>query len=260
MQGTGNDFILIDGREFPTDVLDLPAAAVRMCDRHFGIGADGLIIVLPSKRADLYMRIFNPDGSEPEMCGNGIRCLAKYVYDRAKEKKDVLSVETLAGIMVPAVIVKNGVAVGVEVDMGKPQSTGDIDFDVQGNRFKATSVSMGNPHCVIFVEDVSRVKLDDIGPKIENHSQFPKKTNVEFVQVMNKSEITVRVWERGAGETLACGTGACASVVAGVLIGKTGRRVLVHLPGGDLDVEWEEDDHVVLRGPAEEIFDGKYIL
>lgn len=276
MQGTGNDFVLIDARELPLDVADIPKLAEEICDRHFGIGADGLIIVLPSKVADLKMRVFNPDGSEPEMCGNGIRCFAKYVYDNAKEKKDVISVETLAGIMVPAIIIKGGEAVGAEVDMGEPRlKASDIpmsgtlnpegevighELKVGAEKFKITAVSMGNPHCIIFVDDVSRIKLDDLGPKIENHSQFPKKTNVEFVQVVRENEIIVRVWERGAGETLACGTGACAALVAGAINKVTGRRAIVHLPGGDLDIEWEEDEHVVMRGPAGKVFKGEYFV
>jgi len=260
MHGTGNDFILIDGRELSVEGLDLPRLARQTCDRHFGIGADGLIVVLPSKKADLLMRIFNPDGSEPEMCGNGIRCFAKFVYDRAKEKKDVISVETIAGIIVPAIILKDNVAVGAEVDMGVPKHEGDFDLEVGGSKFRATAVSMGNPHCVIFVDDVGKIKLDDLGPKIENDPRFPNRTNVEFVQVKKDNEIIVSVWERGAGATLACGTGACAAVVAGALTKRTGRRAIVHLPGGDLDIDWEEDDHVVMRGPAEAVFEGKYFI
>lgn len=261
MQATGNDFVILDDREDLLKGVDLAALSISICDRHFGVGADGLIIVLPSSKADLKMRIFNPDGSEPEMCGNGIRCFAKYVYDSAKEKKDVLSVETLAGIMVPAVIVKNDEAVGAEVDMGEPKYSKPTDLKLESEVVKITEVSMGNPHCVIFVDDLSKIDLAVIGPKIENHPHFPNRTNVEFVQVLSDKEMSVKVWERGAGETLACGTGACACVVAGVLAGKTSRRVLVRLPGGNLDVEWEaEDSHVALRGSAERVFDGNYNL
>jgi len=260
MHGAGNDFVVIDARKTGLAGTDHAKLAARLCDRHFGIGADGLLLVMDSDKADYRMRIFNPDGSEPEMCGNGIRCFAKYVWDSSREKKDVISVETLAGIIVPAVIAKNGVAVGAEVDMGEPKHAKDprVTLKISGKSIEATEVSMGNPHCVIFVDDVARVNLPDLGPAIENHERFPKKTNVEFVQVIKENEITVRVWERGAGETLACGTGACASVVAGSLSGRTAGRVLVHLPGGDLDVEWErEDGHVALRGPAELVFEGK---
>jgi diaminopimelate epimerase len=264
MHGLGNDFVLIDGVESSLDESGLSKLAAQVCDRHFGIGADGLILVLKSEKADFRMRIFNPDGSEPEMCGNGIRCFAKYVYDLSKGKKDVFSVETPAGIMVPAIIIKNGVAVGVEVDMGVPnpdRKTVDYELDVDGQKFKITAVSMGNPHCVIFVDDPNAVDLAYVGPKIENHSKFPNRTNVEFVKVVNENEITVRVWERGAGETLACGTGACAAVVASAMAGRTARRALVHLPGGDLEVDWEkEDGHVALRGPAERVFEGEYYL
>ncbi len=274
MQGTGNDFVLVDSRAQNLDDVDLVDLSIRICDRHFGVGADGLLLVLPSKKADLQMRMFNPDGSEAEMCGNGIRCFAKYVYDLSKDKKDVFSVETLAGTIVPAVIIKNGIAVGAEVDMGIPRlKAGEIPMTneqdqnkevinyklkVGSDSFTVTAVSMGNPHCVIFVDDLAGIRPDEIGPRIENHPQFPKRTNVEFVRVVGQKEITVKVWERGAGETLACGTGACAALVAGALAGKTSRRAIVHLPGGDVDVEWEEDGHVVLRGPAVTVFEGKF--
>lgn len=282
MQATGNDFVLLDLRQSPLEGIDLSKLAMEICDRHYGIGGDGLILALPSDKADYGMRVFNPDGSEAEMCGNGIRCFAKYVYDNSKEKKDVISIETPAGIIVPAVILKNGEAVGAEVDMGEPRlkaaeipafvktSAGkpkpdekvvDCELEVDGEKIKITAVSMGNPHCVIFIEELNKINIAEIGPKIEGHPQFPQRTNVEFVQLLSDKEIRVHVWERGVGETLACGTGACAAVVAGVLTGKTSRHVLVHLPGGDLDVEWEkEDGHVALRGPAAKVFEGKYYL
>jgi len=263
MHGTGNDFVIVDQRKVSLEGIDLSKLARLVCDRHYGVGCDGLIIVLPSDKADLRMRIFNPDGSEPEMCGNGIRCFAKYVYDGSEENKDVVSVETLAGIMVPAIILKGGNAVGAEVDMGEPGADAktNLKLDVGGKQFVYASVSMGNPHCVIFVEDLNSLDVADVGPQIENHPKFPNRTNVEFVSIISKNEIRIKVWERGAGETLACGTGACASVVAGVLAGKTDRRVVVHLPGGDLDVEWEkEDNHVALRGSAERVFEGNYFF
>jgi len=261
MHGAGNDFIVIDGRKTQIDENILPDLAKNMCDRHFGIGADGILLVLPSEKADCRMKMLNPDGSEAEMCGNGIRCFAKYIYDTSNEKKDVLSVETLAGIMVPALIIRNGQAVGAEVDMGTPKENKKSDLKIGDKIFKITIVSMGNPHCVVFVDDINNVNLTEIGPKIENHKMFPNRTNVEFVQVLGDKEIKVIVWERGAGITLACGTGACASLVAAHLNNKTSRRAIVHLPGGDLDVEWEkEDDHVALRGPAEKVFEGKFLI
>lgn len=257
MHGLGNDFILIDGREANLEGLSLKDLAVEQCDRHFGIGADGLLIVLPSEKADYRMRIFNPDGSEPEMCGNGIRCFAKYVYEKDKLKKDVISIETLAGIIVPALIIEKGILIGAEVDMGTPEDLGEVKL--QSYAFR--KISMGNPHAVAFVDDLAKVNLSEVGPKVENDPHFPNRTNVEFVKVINDKEIEVAVWERGAGETLACGTGACAAVVAGVLTKKTKRRVLVHLPGGNLEVEWEEEDnHVALRGPAQKVFEGKYSI
>ena len=252
--GLGNDFVLIDGRKENLEGIDLKKLAIDICDRHFGVGADGLLIVFPSQKAHYRMQIFNPDGSEAEMCGNGIRCFAKYVYETDQLKEEVISVETLAGTVLPAVILENGKVVAVEVDMGQPKDEGEVTLE--GFVFK--KISMGNPHAVTFVEDLTQVNLGDIGPKIENDQHFPNRTNVEFVKVINDKEIEVAVWERGAGETLACGTGACAAMVACALLGKTGRRVLVHLPGGNLDIEWAEDNHVLMRGPAEKVFEGNY--
>ncbi len=253
--GLGNDFVLIDSRKEKLEGIDLNKLAVEICDRHFGVGADGLLIVWPSQKAHYRMQIFNPDGSEPEMCGNGIRCFAKYVYETDQLKEEVISVETLAGVILPAVILgpEKSVA-GVEVDMGIPQDQGEISL----HGYKFRKVSMGNPHAVALVDDLAKVNLPEIGPKIENDKHFPNRTNVEFVKVLNDKEIEVAVWERGAGETLACGTGACASVVAASLSGKIGRRALVHLPGGNLDIEWSEDKHILLRGPASKVFEGKY--
>jgi diaminopimelate epimerase len=253
MHGIGNDFVLIDGRSVDLKDTDLPDLAVRLCDRHFGVGADGLLIVLPSKKADAKMRIFNPDGSEPEMCGNGIRCFAKYIYENMEKKKELMSVETNCGIMLPSVIEHKGRTAIIEVDMDVP--SGIKDAAVQ--TYKATLVSMGNPHCVIFVDDVNKIDLGTIGPSIENDKMFPNRTNVEFVQIISKKEVIVRVWERGAGETLACGTGACASVVAGSTKNLTDRSALVHLPGGNLEIEWQTDGHVILRGTAETVYEGE---
>jgi len=264
--GLGNDFVLIDSRKEKLEDIDLKKLAINVCDRHFGVGADGILIVWPSKKAHYRMQIFNPDGSEPEMCGNGIRCFAKYVYEADQLKEEVISVETLAGTILPAVILENGKVIGVEVDMGEPREIKNSKLnlpagrqELKNNEFEITEVSMGNPHAVVFVEDLSQIDLPLLGPEIENHPHFPNRTNVEFVKVLNDKEIEVAVWERGAGETLACGTGACAAAVASNLAGKTGRRVLVQLPGGNLDIEWAEDDHVLMRGPAEKVFEGEYI-
>lgn len=260
MQGTGNDFILIDQRPGAENIIaenELPDIAKRLCDRNFGIGADGLILILPSGKADHRMRIINSDGSEAEMCGNGIRCFTRYVWESSEEKKDVISVETLAGIMVPAPIIEGDSFVGVEVDMGEPAVESVKEpLKIENLDFSINKISMGNPHCVIFVEDLQSIRLKEIGPVIENLPQFPNRTNVEFVQVLNDREITLKVWERGAGETLACGTGACASVVAASLNNLTGKKVVVHLPGGDIGIEWAPDNHIIMRGPAEKVFEG----
>jgi diaminopimelate epimerase len=257
MHGIGNDFVLIDGRTFDMTGINLAEMAKKLCDRNFGIGADGLLIVLPSDKADVRMRVINPDGSEPEMCGNGIRCFAKFVYEKMDKKKELISVETLAGIMIPSIIEHKGKIAIVEVDMEKPREILGARVKVQGTEYKATLVNMGNPHCVIFTEDVNTIDLAEIGPLIENDKMFPNRTNVEFVQVISKKEIVVKVWERGAGETLACGTGACASVVAGIEAKKLDRNVIVRLPGGILNIEWQQDGHVILRGPAETVYEGK---
>ncbi|MFC1560177.1 diaminopimelate epimerase [Candidatus Margulisiibacteriota bacterium] len=272
LEGLGNDFVLIDGQKEKLEGIDLNSLAIKICDRHFGIGADGLLVVTPSKKADIQMRVFNPDGSEPEMCGNGIRCAAKYVYETAEPKKELISVETLAGVMLPSILEHRGDAAIVEVDMGtpvlkrskipmrgkdSPRVIGE-DLKIDGETFTVTCVSMGNPHCVIFVDDINKVELGKWGPKIESHSSFPKRTNVEFAQAVSNGEAIVKVWERGAGETLACGTGACATLVAGVLNNKLGRKAIIDLPGGKLECEWIENDHVLMRGPAMTVFTGKY--
>lgn len=256
MHGLGNDFVLIDSRKEKLEGLDLPKLAQALCDRHFGVGADGLLIVWPSDKAHYRMQVINADGSEAEMCGNGIRCFAKYVYETDQLKEEVISVETLAGTILPAVIAEQGKVAAVEVDMGEPKDEGEVKL--AGYAFK--KISMGNPHAVAFVDELNAVPLAEIGPAIENDRHFPNRTNVEFVRVINDKEIAVAVWERGVGETLACGTGACASAVAAHLAGKTGRRVAVRLPGGNLEIEWGEDNHVLMRGPAEKVFEGVYQL
>jgi diaminopimelate epimerase len=257
MNALGNDFILIDSRSGSLEGINLSEFAVKLCDRHYGIGADDLLIAGPSTSADVRMRVFNPDGSEAEMCGNGIRCFAKYIYESLGKKKEMISVETLGGIILPSILEYKGKTALVEVDMGKPKNIINSHLKIQDMEFDVTLVSMGNPHCVIFVDDISKVDIDDIGSQIETHKMFPNRTNVEFVQAVSKKEAIVKVWERGAGETLACGTGACASAVAGVTLGKFGRDVLIRLPGGNLDIEWQEDEHVIMRGTAETVFEGE---
>ncbi|TAL33970.1 MAG: diaminopimelate epimerase [Spirochaetes bacterium] len=271
MHGIGNDYIYLDARGTP--VKSPVKLAVQMSDRHTGIGSDGLILILKSKKADFMMRMFNADGSEAEMCGNGIRCFAKYVYDRELTKEKRISVETLAGIKHLDLFVRGGKVNTVRVDMGEPVlqreripmkgAPGMVIAETlmldDGVKFEITAVSMGNPHAIIYVEDVKKFPVEKYGPMIENHDLFPNRTNVEFVQVVSPSEAIQRTWERGSGETLACGTGASAVTVAGVLTGRTIRQALVHLSGGDLFTEWRESDNrVYLTGPAVEVFHGEW--
>lgn len=271
VEGLGNDFILINCLEEKVNPKNFSSLAVGMCDRHFGIGADGLVPLLPSDTADIHMRIFNSDGSEAEMCGNVIRCVAKYLYEHGIVKKEKIRVETLAGIMIPELFVEDGRVKVIRVDMGEPLlerseipmiglpgKVVDEPMEVDGVTYRVTAVSMGNPHCIIFVPDVEQVPLHAIGPRIETHHAFPRKTNVEFVQVLNRDEVKMKVWERGAGETMACGTGACATAVACILNDHTGRKVTVHLKTGELVIEWAENNHVYMTGPAEEVFTGVY--
>ncbi|WP_227767013.1 diaminopimelate epimerase [Zhaonella formicivorans] len=271
MHGLGNDFVVLEGKELSPGV-DLGELAVKVCDRHFGIGADGLMIILPSEVADIRMRIFNSDGSEAEMCGNGIRCFAKYVYEQGIVKKEEIRVETLAGIIVPRLQIESGSITGICVDMGEPHLDRALipmlgepglvvneTLVVGGQPYQVTAVSMGNPHCVIYTGNLDEIPLAALGRQIETHYVFPKKTNVEFVQILSPNEVRMKVWERGAGETLACGTGACAVAVAGVLNLLTERKVTVHLAGGDLQIFWNEhDNHVYMTGPAETVFNGDY--
>jgi diaminopimelate epimerase len=271
-QGLGNDFILIDNRHTAEPIIT-PEQAVRMCDRHFGIGADGVIFALPGKEgAEYTMRIYNSDGSEPEMCGNGIRCLAKFIADLEanSEVNKSYRIDTLAGIIIPK-LESNG---EVTVDMGKPQLTAAAipttlnsksekviaqPLEVGDRTWLVTAVSMGNPHCITFVKDSEAIDLEKIGPLFEYHPAFPQRTNTEFIEVIKPDYIKMRVWERGAGITLACGTGACASVVAGVLNEKCDRNCTVELPGGCLQINWsQENDKVYMTGPAVEVFRGKY--
>ncbi|MCL6457556.1 MAG: diaminopimelate epimerase [Gorillibacterium sp.] len=269
MQGLGNDFIVIYGeQDLPHNVSQL---AQKWCDRHFNIGADGLVFLLPSEKADIRMRIINADGTEPEQCGNAIRCVAKYMYDRGIVTRQDITVETLgAGVQPIHIITKGGVAVAARVDMGSPvlqaraiptvldgEQLVAIPIEVEGQTFTFTSVSMGNPHCVIYVEDAEKMNLTQWGPLLENHPFFPRKTNVEFVTVHRADHLIMRVWERGVGPTLACGTGACAVLVASVLNGFSERKATVSLAGGDLEIEWnEENGRVYMTGPAVEVFQG----
>lgn len=272
MHGLGNDFVIVEVSSWEdADALQPYAQAV--CNRNFGVGADGLIVIGPDREMDVFMRIFNSDGSEPEMCGNGIRCVARYVYEHDLVEKTGISVRTLAGPIYPEVKVLNGQLVSVTVDMGEPilsralipmLGVGDnvkVKASTVNGEFELTGVSMGNPHCVIFVTDIDKTPVAVWGPELENHQLFPAKTNVEFVQVIRRDEMIMRVWERGAGITLACGTGACATLVAAVLNGYTDRATTIHLLGGDLFIEWkEQDNHVYMTGPAIEVFWGRIEL
>jgi diaminopimelate epimerase len=272
MHGLGNDFVIIAGeKNVPANVESL---AIKVCNRFFGIGADGLVYILPSDKADIMMRIFNSDGTEPEQCGNAVRCVAKYVYDHGLVHNEEITIETIgAGIQPLQLTVDNGKVTAVRVDMGKPILEGlkvpttidqtpvlDHPIEVDGRDFRFTAVSMGNPHAVVFVDDAVNMDLHQWGPKFESHSYFPRKVNVEFTTVKSRTHVDMRVWERGAGPTLACGTGACATLVAGVLAGKTDRQATVSLKGGDLFIEWSEsDDRVYMTGPAEVVYKGTWL-
>ncbi len=271
MQGIGNDYIYIDC--FQEQVADPEEFARRASDRHFGVGSDGLILILPSQVADVRMRMFNADGSESEMCGNGIRCVAKYVYDHGLVRKTALQVETGNGVLDLQLFLGNdGLVAKVQVNMGLPilqraaiPMTGPatetavlVPFVVAGHTLELTCVSMGNPHAVVYVDDVAAFPVTEIGPQIETSDWFPRRTNIEFVQIVSRTEVIQRTWERGAGETLACGTGASAVTVAGVLTGKTERKILNHLRGGELELEWLDNGPVLMTGPAVEVFSGEY--
>lgn len=268
MHGISNDYIYINGA---TETIDnLSEVAVKLSDRHTGIGSDGIVMILPSKICDFKMRMFNSDGSEAEMCGNASRCVGKYVFDKGLTKKTNISIETLAGKKTLNLHVVDGKVDMVTVDMGEPILRGtDIPtifdlptvvrqpIEVSGKTVLTTCVSMGNPHSVVYVEDVDSLDLEKIGPSYECHPAFPHKTNTEFVEIISRNEVKMRVWERGAGETMACGTGACAVAVASVLNGFTDRDVRVKLRGGDLQIKWDDDDnHVYMTGPATTVYEG----
>ena len=268
MHGLGNDYVYINC--FEEKIYNPQAVARFVSDRHFGIGSDGLIMINPSKTADFEMEMYNADGSRGEMCGNGIRCVAKYVYDYGLTDKTQISVETLGGIKYLDLTVEDGKVSQVKVDMGKPELEADLipiisereqvidePIEVDGKEYHMTGVSMGNPHAVIYVDDVKGLDLEKIGPKFENHERFPKRINTEFVHCIDRQTVEMRVWERGSGETLACGTGACAVAVSSILNNLTDTQVTVKLLGGDLQIEWDrEKDRVFMTGPATVVFDG----
>lgn len=272
MHGLGNDFAVVAGlSSVPEGIASL---AKRICDRNFGVGADGLVLILPSGKADFTMRIFNADGTEAEQCGNAVRCVGKYVYDKGLTDKEEVTLETQAGLQTLTFLIENDTVSQVTVDMGEPILQGtqipttvdreqvvEHPVEVDGASYKFTAVSMGNPHAVIFTDSLQSIDLHQTGPKIETHPLFPRKTNVEFVERHSAEEVTMHVWERGCGETLACGTGACSVAVAGALTGRTGRDVLVHLKGGDLRIEWKEtDNRVYMTGPAVIVYEGTWLL
>jgi len=269
MQGIGNDYVYVNCLE---EKVDHPEELAKLVsDRHFGIGSDGLILIKPSEVADFEMAMYNADGSRGEMCGNGIRCVAKYVYDRGLTDKTHISIETLAGIKYLELTVEKGQVSQVRVDMGEPELLAekipvisqqekviDVPITAGEKEYRMTCVSMGNPHCVVFMEDVEHLEIEKIGPLFENHELFPKRINTEFVKVIDRKTLQMRVWERGSGETLACGTGACATAVAAMLNGFCEDEVQIHLLGGDLTIEWnKESNHVFMTGPAEIVFDGE---
>ncbi|MEM1989639.1 MAG: diaminopimelate epimerase [Candidatus Bathyarchaeia archaeon] len=268
MHGLGNDYIVIDNRGGKLNDDAISLLARKLCRRRFSVGADGLLLLYNSVAADVKMRIFNADGSEAEMCGNGIRCLAKYCYENGIVNKREINVETLAGIKSVWLEIVDGRVRSATVDMGSPLFERgkipvvgggkfiDEEIKVDDALFRATCLSVGNPHCVIFVNEVEGFPVEYYGPKIENHSMFPRRINVEFVQVLRKDLLKVRVWERGVGETLACGTGACASVVAGSILGKVDRECTVQLLGGELKIRYAENDRVFMTGPAEKVYSG----
>lgn len=274
MHGIGNDYVYVNG--FKQKVDDPGQLAKKISDRHFGVGSDGLVMILPSEVADVRMRMFNSDGTEAEMCGNATRCVGKYAYDSGLVSTKTVSLETLAGIKTIDLAFDADKVVGATVDMGEPELMPEkipviatrgqerfvaVPVIVSGREYLITAVSMGNPHAIVFMDGVDALDLPKIGPAFENHELFPRRTNTEFVEILSSDRVKMRVWERGAGETLACGTGACAVAVACVLNGRTGRSVDVELLGGTLHIEWQEsDNHVYMTGGAETVFEGEYFV
>lgn len=271
MEGLGNDYVYVE--EFGKKMAGAAELSRRVSDRHFGIGGDGLVLIGDSDKADFSMRIFNADGSEAEMCGNATRCVGKYVYDRGFTKKTSLTLETLAGVRTLELFLEGGAVASVRVDMGAPileperipvNAPGETFIDreivVDGKKYRGTAVSMGNPHFVVPVESVEALDLEKIGPLFEHHPLFPRRINTEFVEVLSPEAVRMRVWERGSGETLACGTGACATLVACALNNLTGREATVHLTGGDLRIAWSAGGTVFMTGTATHVFDGEYLI
>ena len=272
MQGLGNDYVYVNC--FKETIENPPEMAKKVSNRNFGIGSDGLIMINPSDVADFEMEMYNADGSRSEMCGNGIRCVGKYVYDYGLTEKEHISVETLAGIKYLDLTVDDGKVKLVKVDMGSPELVPenipivadgnrviDEPINVNGTEYRMTGVSMGNPHAVVYVEDVKGLDIETIGPAFENHERFPNRVNTEFVKVLDRNTVEMRVWERGSGETMACGTGACAVAVACILNGFTEDKVTVKLLGGDLQIEWDKEaDKIYMTGPAEVSFEGEINL
>ena len=269
MHGAGNDYIYIDC--FDEYVENPEEMSKQLSNRHFGIGADGIVLIKPSVVADCSMNIYNADGSQAEMCGNAVRCVAKYIYDN-KKKRDRIKIDTLSGIKVVEIHSKDGKAIGGTVNMGKPILNGrhiptrygmsvvkDQILDIDDNDYKITCLSMGNPHCVVFCDDIDRLDLNKIGPLFEHHEMFPERINTEFVEIVDENHLKMRVWERGSGETLACGTGACAVAVASVINGICRKEEIIKIQarGGVLSVKWHEDDNVYLTGEAVEVFTGE---
>ncbi len=268
MHGIGNDYVYINC--FKETVSDPKSLAITVSDRHFGIGSDGLIMICQSDTSDFKMRMFNADGSEGEMCGNGIRCVGKFVYDKGLTDKKTVSIETLAGIKILELFIVNNLVEKVKVDMGEPilkpseipvfvgvDTCISMEIETSDDKYSATCVSMGNPHAVVYVYSVDKIDIEKKGPPMENNKVFPNRVNTEFVEILDTGELKMRVWERGSGETLACGTGACAVLVASVLNDKSIRKNIIHLLGGKLEIEWNEtDNHVYMTGPATTVFEG----
>ncbi|MBB4036175.1 diaminopimelate epimerase [Dysgonomonas hofstadii] len=271
MQGAGNDYIYING--FEHHIENPSELAIKLSDRNFGIGSDGLVLILPSKTCDFRMQMFNSDGSEAEMCGNASRCVGKFVYDNGLTTKKEITLETLAGVKYITLLEGNEKARKITVDMGEPildpvlipvnidmQPVLNYPLDIDSKIWKISCVSMGNPHAVTFTEGIKNLDLPVIGPKFEKHPIFPRKTNTEFIEVVDRNTLNMRVWERGAGETLACGTGACAAAVAAILNGYCDRKIRIHLLGGDLEIEWkEENNHIYMTGEAVTVFEGELV-
>lgn len=269
MHGCGNDYVYVNG--FTEKVADKPKAVVALSDRHFGIGSDGVIFINPSQQADFEMEMYNADGTRAEMCGNGIRCVGKYVYDHGMTDKTSITVESFGKVKYLDLTVENGKVVKVKVNMGKPELTAkdvpvvsvheqviDEEIIVKEKSYRMTCVSMGNPHTVVFMDDVEHLAIEEIGPYFENHERFPNRTNTEFVQVNDDSHVKMRVWERGTGETLACGTGCCATAVACVLNRLTGAHVTVQVLGGEIEIYWDQKENLVyMTGPAVTVFEGE---